>query len=112
MNAVAETAAQAAELESMVTVGHGIAYLFGVVGVVLFVQLVPKFAKANMAEERAKLRIVREVLPLREADENLVGSKIDVSSGVEAHFIPAVLPTVTPVPTATPTIDPSRSPGA
>ena len=49
VNAVAETAAQAAELESMVTVGHGIAYLFGVVGVVLFVQLVPKFAKANMA---------------------------------------------------------------
>ena len=60
VNAVAETAAQAAELESMVTVGHGIAYLFGVVGVVLFVQLVPKFAKANMAEERAKLRIVND----------------------------------------------------
>ena len=47
MNAVAETAAQAAELESMVTVGHGIAYLFGVVGVVLFVQLVPKFAQGR-----------------------------------------------------------------
>ena len=42
-------------LEAMVAVGHGIAYLFGVVGVVLFVQLVPKFAKANMEEERAKL---------------------------------------------------------
>ncbi len=42
-------------LETIVAVGHGIAYLFGVVGVVLFVQLVPKFAKANMEEERAKL---------------------------------------------------------
>jgi len=46
-------AAQAAE--DMVTVGHGIAYLFGVVGVVLFVQLMPKFVKADMAAERAKL---------------------------------------------------------
>ncbi len=44
-----------AEYESLVSVGHGIAYIFGVVGVVLFVQLVPKFSKANMAEERAKL---------------------------------------------------------
>ena len=42
-------------LEAMVAVGHGIAYLFGVVGVVLFVQLVPKFSKADMEKERAKL---------------------------------------------------------
>lgn len=40
------------------TVGHGIAYLFGVVGVVLFVQLVPKITKANMEEERGKLMVV------------------------------------------------------
>jgi len=40
---------------SAVSVGHGIAYLFGVVGVVLFVQLIPKLTKANMDEERAKL---------------------------------------------------------
>jgi len=44
--------------EAAVTVGHGIAYLFGVVGVVLFVQLIPKFTKANMEEERAKLMSV------------------------------------------------------
>ena len=42
-------------LTSLVSVGHGIAYIFGVIGVVLFVQLVPKLAKANMDEERAKL---------------------------------------------------------
>ena len=43
------------EYVNAVSVGHGIAYIFGVIGVVLFVQLVPKFAKANMAEERAKI---------------------------------------------------------
>ena len=41
--------------ESAVSVGHGIAYIFGVIGVVLFVQLVPKLSKADMDAERAKL---------------------------------------------------------
>ncbi len=45
----------AVEYENLVAVGHGIAYLFGVIGVVLFVQLTPKFAKANMEEERKKI---------------------------------------------------------
>ncbi len=40
---------------SYVAVGNGIAYIFGVIGVVLFVQLIPKFVKADMAEERKKL---------------------------------------------------------
>lgn len=35
-------------------VGYGIAYPFGVVGVVLFVQLVPKLLKTDMDAERAK----------------------------------------------------------
>lgn len=34
------------------------AYPFGVIGVVLFVQIVPKVLKANMDEERAKLTSV------------------------------------------------------
>lgn len=51
----AAKATVAAEYESLVSVGHGIAYIFGVIGVVLFVQIVPKLAKANMEEERAKL---------------------------------------------------------
>ena len=38
--------------ESAVTVGHGIAYLFGVIGVVLYVQLVPKILGANMEVEK------------------------------------------------------------
>ena len=44
-------------LDDLVAVGNGIAYLFGVVGVVLFVQLVPKFEKADMAVERQKLLV-------------------------------------------------------
>lgn len=46
------------EYEDAVTVGHGIAYLFGVIGVVLFVQIMPKLMKANMDEERAKIAVV------------------------------------------------------
>lgn len=51
----AAKATVAAEYEALVSVGHGIAYIFGVVGVVLFVQLIPKISKSNMEEERAKL---------------------------------------------------------
>ena len=41
--------------ESAVSVGHGISYIFGVIGVVLFVQLIPKMLHADMDAERAKL---------------------------------------------------------
>ncbi|MBQ5333938.1 MAG: permease [Oscillospiraceae bacterium] len=44
--------------EDIVTVGHGIAYLFGVVGVVLFVQIIPKLLKADLEEERKKISSV------------------------------------------------------
>ncbi len=53
----AAKATVAPEYQSLVSVGHGIAYIFGVIGVVLFVQLIPKLTKANMEEERAKLVI-------------------------------------------------------
>ena len=56
----AAKATVAAEYTSLVSVGYGIAYIFGVVGVVLFVQLMPKLTKANMDEERAKLVIKEE----------------------------------------------------
>lgn len=51
----AAKATVAAEYQTLVSVGYGIAYIFGVIGVVLFVQLIPKITKANMDEERAKL---------------------------------------------------------
>ena len=41
--------------EGAVSVGHGIAYIFGVIGVVLFVQIIPKLTRADMDAERAKL---------------------------------------------------------
>ena len=47
--------AVAAGLDSIVSTGYGIAYLFGVVGVVLFVQLMPKILGADIAAERAKI---------------------------------------------------------
>ena len=46
-----------AELESIISTGYGIAYLFGVIGVVLFVQLIPKLTHADLEEERAKIKI-------------------------------------------------------
>ena len=61
------------ELEAIVAVGHGIAYLFGVVGVVLFVQLVPKFMRADMDVERQKLS---ESAP--EAPSKLDGSELQL----------------------------------
>ena len=42
----------AGELESEVTAGYGIGYLYGVLGVVLFVQLMPKILKVDIAKER------------------------------------------------------------
>lgn len=51
----ASKAAVGADLEALVSVGYGIAYLFGVIGVVLFVQIVPKITKADMNEEVAKI---------------------------------------------------------
>lgn len=42
---------QVSTLEADVTAGYGIAYTFGVLGVVLFVQIVPKLLKVNMKEE-------------------------------------------------------------
>ncbi len=56
----AAKATVAEQYEGLVSVGHGIAYIFGVIGVVLFVQLIPKLSKANMEEEREKLVVKEE----------------------------------------------------
>ena len=50
---IATTPQMAEQLETLVTTGHAISYIFGVIGVVLFVQIVPKVMKANMAHERS-----------------------------------------------------------
>ena len=56
----AAKATVAPEYMSYVSVGHGIAYIFGVVGVVLFVQLIPKLTKADMDKERELLTVKNE----------------------------------------------------
>ncbi len=43
-----------------IAVGHAVAYPFGVIGVVLFVQIIPRLLKVNMDEERSKLAPVGE----------------------------------------------------
>ena len=49
--------AATAATKNYITIGHALAYPFGVVGVVLFVQLLPKFLKANMEKERELIKI-------------------------------------------------------
>ncbi len=51
LSAAKEVAGEGADL---VTAGYGIAYLFGVLGVVFFVQLMPRILKVNIAEERER----------------------------------------------------------
>lgn len=46
-----------ASFEDAVSAGYAIAYLFGVIGVVLFVQLVPKITKANMEYELKRIAV-------------------------------------------------------
>ena len=58
-----------------VTAGYGIAYLFGILGVVLFVQLMPKILKVNVEEERKKfvsagtITVTKNVKRLKKIDE-------------------------------------------
>lgn len=46
--------------EASVTVGHGIAYIFGVLGIVFFVQFVPRILHADMEKEREKIAVVSQ----------------------------------------------------
>ena len=50
------------EYASFVAAGNGIAYIFGVIGKVLFIQLVPKLMRANMTDERKKINIANNIV--------------------------------------------------
>ena len=77
--------------ESLVSVGLGIAYIFGVIGVVLFVQLVPKLSKADMAEERAKITFSTET----DAKKKLSGKLLSLDEhGFAAFALAAVIGTI------------------
>ena len=60
------------EMEQLVSVGYGIAYIFGVIGVVLFVQLLPKILKVNMAEEREKLVVAEKTASSQKSAGKLI----------------------------------------
>lgn len=44
----------------LVSLGHAVAYPFGVIGVVLFVQIMPRLVKADMAHERTLIGVSAE----------------------------------------------------
>jgi len=69
-------------LSSDVIIGYGIAYPFGVIGVVLFVQLMPKLFRQDLdslarahAKEQSKAESVRNVL-VEVTNTNLLGKRI------------------------------------
>ncbi|MGN0631762.1 MAG: permease, partial [Ruminococcus sp.] len=79
--AAAQGALEGSEFFDEISVGHAVAYPFGVIGVVLFVQIIPKLLKANMDEERAKLVVAdsdaenaKKQLKLFEMDKFGLGS--------------------------------------
>lgn len=79
--------AVAAEYQDAVTVGYGIAYLFGVIGVVLFVQLMPRIVHADMKAE------VQKITPVETGETvKAAGSLLDFDEfGFTPFAIAAVL---------------------
>lgn len=61
LDEAAKLAGQISTLEADVTAGYGIAYTFGVLGVVLFVQVLPKILKVNMADEVAHFQAANQI---------------------------------------------------
>ena len=86
----AAKATVAAEYMGLVSVGHGIAYIFGVVGKVLFIQLIPRIEKADMEKERALL------LPVASADDKKEERKLFSldAAGLAPFALAAILGTV------------------
>ena len=84
----AAKASVAPEYISLVSVGYGIAYIFGVIGVVLFVQLMPKLVRANMDEERAKLGGKAEA----KEEKKSVGKLFEIDNmGIAGFALAAIL---------------------
>ena len=86
----AAKATVAPEYVGLVSVGHGIAYIFGVVGVVLFVQLIPKMVKANMDKERELLLVKKE-----DSKESVITRLFEIDHmGIAAFALAAIIGTV------------------
>ena len=59
--------AMAPEQLGLVSLGHAVAYPFGVIGVVLFVQIMPRLTKADMAKERLLISDTAEKVELNQS---------------------------------------------
>lgn len=68
----AKDAVASDHLRDIVAVGYAIAYIFGVIGVVLFVQIIPKLLKADMKAERKKLEASDSKSDKKSKNEKLV----------------------------------------
>jgi len=64
--------AMAPEQLGLVSLGHAVAYPFGVIGVVLFVQIMPRLVKADMAKERLLIGYTAETVELNQSKKKLV----------------------------------------
>ena len=84
----AAKATVAEEYMNLVSVGHGISYIFGVVGIVLFVQIIPKLTKADMTKEREKIVIHKVSATEKAYSGRLI--KLD-THGLAPFFLASVL---------------------
>ncbi|MGI6238370.1 MAG: permease [Christensenellales bacterium] len=75
------------ELADLATTGYAITYPFSVIGIVLFVQLMPRILKVDMAKERAAFEAADADTPLPR------GGRIQISevAGFFAFFLAAAL---------------------
>jgi len=81
--------AQEAGAGQLAAVGYGIAYIFGVVGVVLFVQIMPKIYKVNQKKEMEKLVPPKTETP--EKTGKLQGLKSIDQTGLFTYTLTIVL---------------------
>ena len=78
----------AGEMAALATTGYAIAYPFGIIGVVLFVQLMPRFLKIDIAKERASYMAANTVSDKKPVANNV---KKGDSAGFMAFCVAVVL---------------------
>ena len=82
----------AGENEAMVALGQAISYPFGVVGVVLFVQIMPKILRVDMAKERALIAVPKTETKTEAKTEKKAKKTFDIDSyGLAAFGVAVVL---------------------
>ena len=82
----------AGENEAMVALGQAISYPFGVVGVVLFVQIMPKILRADMAKERTLIAVPKAEAKTEVKTEKKEKKTFDIDGyGLAAFGVAVVL---------------------